>query len=524
SFPLHRFLPLPEDSEKQQDGRQKAPDVSDMMVFSLDSPGGVCMTSLTLISLGMLNVHISIPKHIVVVDSNLVDNDTVKSMAALDDDEDDDDDDENEEGERKQMVVKAHQASHTKYLMIRGYCNPGIVKRRDLHTVDSIVVESCIIRLQLRNTPAHHLLPREDALLDLNKCGPDMLPPSLTFTYPSPPSSALECESRLIQRGYTPQDVEACARLQRNLDAAGEAGLDLRDLCKTHAPLEDPRSGRTRNLLQYMKDLREEGQVVQVGCLAMRWVLTQHADPWLLTLQTKWSNVRKRGRRDAVRETECPAKRSTVDAGEAEHATEPPGEAAEKRTHEEELGDEEGKDGGKLMNVEAGQQVQPEDIAGEKKMEAEEEQEKSEPAVRDEEEHLLTAASSDIWSFVSRPWRMVDSNLNRPVCKGMLEGVLCHIMSRPGITHHTLVEHYKTALQPMALLDLVEALIDMDCVVKKTLVKSAKPSLFSCPASSAEARPGMEELDAVYYEPTLTCSLRLAQVLPYERHWNYCLG
>lgn len=51
---------------------------------------------------------------------------------------------------------------------------------------------------------------------------------------------------------------------------------------------------------------------------------------------------------------------------------------------------------------------------------------------------------------------MVDSNLNRPVCKGMLEGVLCHIMSRPGITHHTLVEHYKTVLQPMALLDLVE--------------------------------------------------------------------
>lgn len=51
---------------------------------------------------------------------------------------------------------------------------------------------------------------------------------------------------------------------------------------------------------------------------------------------------------------------------------------------------------------------------------------------------------------------MVDSSLNRPACKGMLEGVLCHIMSRPGITHPTLVEHYKTVLQPMALLDLVE--------------------------------------------------------------------
>lgn len=149
--------------------------------------------------------------------------------------------------------------------------------------------------------------------------------------------------------------------------------------------------------------------MVQVGCLAVRWVLTQHADPWLLTLQTKWasslptrdepktqSGMRKRSRRGALQETECPAKRSTVDSGEAEHAMKPPGEAAEKRTREEELGNEEGTDGAKLVNVEAGQQVQPEDIAGEKKMEAEEEQGKSEPAVGDEEEHLLTAALSDV--------------------------------------------------------------------------------------------------------------------------------
>lgn len=97
------------------------------------------------------------------------------------------------------------------------------------------------------------LLSLSDAVLDLNKRGPYTLPPSLTFTHPSPPSSALDCESRLIQRGYTPQDVEACARIHSSLDAAGETGLDLHDLCKTHALLEDPRSGRTRNLLQYMK-------------------------------------------------------------------------------------------------------------------------------------------------------------------------------------------------------------------------------------------------------------------------------
>lgn len=44
-------------------------------------------------------------------------------MAALD--EDDEDDNEDCEG-RKKMEVKAHQASHTKYLMMRGYCSPGI--------------------------------------------------------------------------------------------------------------------------------------------------------------------------------------------------------------------------------------------------------------------------------------------------------------------------------------------------------------------------------------------------------------
>lgn len=57
---------------------EEAADVSDMLPFSLDSPGGTCVASLSLMSLGMLNVHISIPNHIVVVDSNLVDTDAVK--------------------------------------------------------------------------------------------------------------------------------------------------------------------------------------------------------------------------------------------------------------------------------------------------------------------------------------------------------------------------------------------------------------------------------------------------------------
>uniref|UniRef100_A0A8D3E5A1 B-block binding subunit of TFIIIC domain-containing protein n=1 Tax=Scophthalmus maximus TaxID=52904 RepID=A0A8D3E5A1_SCOMX len=128
-------------------------------------------------------------------------------------------------------------------------------------------------------------------------------------------------------------------------------------------------------------------------------------------------------------------------------------------------------------------------------------------------------------SFISRPWRMVDGKLNRLVCKGMLESVLYHIMTRPGLTHQSLVEHYKDVLQPMAVLDLLQALLDMGCLTKKTLVKSPKPSLFSRPVCPTRSEMGemLEEPDAVFYEPTISCCLRLSQVLPNERHWNYYL-
>lgn len=87
----------------------------------------------------------------------------------------------------------------------------------------------------------------------MSKCGPSLLPPKLSLINTSPPPSAAECELHLIQRGYAPQDVEACSQLRSSLEAAGEAGLDFRDLCEAHSSLEEPRSGRTRNLLQYMK-------------------------------------------------------------------------------------------------------------------------------------------------------------------------------------------------------------------------------------------------------------------------------
>lgn len=59
-------------------------------------------------------------------------------------------------------------------------------------------------------------------------------------------------------------------------------------------------------------------------------------------------------------------------------------------------------------------------------------------------------------SFVARPWRIVDGHLNVPVCKGMMEAVLYHIMTRPGVPESCLLRHYQGVLQPVAVLELLQ--------------------------------------------------------------------
>lgn len=168
---------------------------------------------------------------------------------------------------------------------------PRLVKQRDLNTTDSIVVESCFMKLQLRNKPAHHMFPNEskcycssdtrltqtlllvkilmfffffynsfiDPSVNLTKYGPSLLSSNLTFFIRSSCLSPLDlskCEERLIQqRGYTPQDIEALLQVRKSLDAAGEVGVDIHDLCQTHTHLEEQQSGYTHSLQQYMKVL-----------------------------------------------------------------------------------------------------------------------------------------------------------------------------------------------------------------------------------------------------------------------------
>ncbi|KAG7246375.1 hypothetical protein CRUP_027081, partial [Coryphaenoides rupestris] len=132
-----------------------------MMCLPHRSPGGVCAAALTLMSLGLLSVHVSIPKQVVVLDKmtgNMANNGGVKSMATLEEEEEEEEEEEDDEGNegKKKMEPKILGESHTNYLM-KAYCYPGIVQLRNLSSCDNIVVESCTLRFKLRDTPAHHI-------------------------------------------------------------------------------------------------------------------------------------------------------------------------------------------------------------------------------------------------------------------------------------------------------------------------------------------------------------------------------
>lgn len=128
--------------------------------------------------------------------------------------------------------------------------------------------------------------------------------------------------------------------------------------------------------------------------------------------------------------------------------------------------------------------------------------------------------------FVGRPWRGVDGRLNMPVCKGMMEAVLYHIMSRPGVPESCLLQYYQGVLQPVAVLELLRGLESLGCIQKRMLKKPASVSLFSRPvveglgqASEAEAL-SCQGSTVTFYEPTLDCTIRLGRVFPHDINWN----
>uniref|UniRef100_A0AAZ3QYD6 Uncharacterized protein n=1 Tax=Oncorhynchus tshawytscha TaxID=74940 RepID=A0AAZ3QYD6_ONCTS len=264
----------------------------------------------------------------------------------------------------------------------------------------------------------------------------------------------------------------------------------------------------------------------------------------------------KRGRRETLMEEEEVEKREETPEEEEEEKMQPEekdrNETAEerwmKRREEEEEKEEERVQEEPSSTIETEQSTEGDgekpfsSLAEEEDGEASglpEEEDGEASGLREEEDD--SGGVCDV-SFVSRPWRIVDGSLNRPVCKGMLDAVLYHIMTRPGLPEHVLLEHYRGVLQPVVVLDLVQALVELGCIKKKYVTRRPKPSLFSRPAAvlmvgeEREGETGVRleetgvrleetgvrpaETTTVFYEPTIDCCLRLGQVLPHENNWN----
>ncbi|KAL4624441.1 general transcription factor 3C polypeptide 1 [Arapaima gigas] len=553
---------------QDQEGEQSASDPTDMVLFSLDSPGGACVASLSLMMMGLLSVELSIPEHIVVVDSTLVDNEVVKSMSK-DVTEDDDDDDEVEETDgRKKVEVKARQASHTNYLLMRGYCVPGIVSMRNLNTNDNIVVNSCTMRLKLRQTPSHQLFssPCGSVLDDLRQ-GEDCLPASFARLFrPCQDTGRLErFSSWCIHRcGYSTEDLQAVLEVSDAIESADVFGCDCMDLARTFSHLQEAQDGRTRTLWQYLDDLINLEEVVEVGGNSLRFVAVKSSDPWLVHSRkrlpmknrivqlhdplSRKRTLESREGEDNEQEAQAPRiKRAAVESDvkevretQAEGAQVPDqGDGDLVPWPEETAASSQEATGEKretMSPAERGTPVQEEQKDVESPSSPPVPPVNEEPAQADpselacldtqpEGENTFSFSTpsrpEDSVSFVSRPWRIVDGSLNKPVCKGMLEALLFHIMTRPGIMEPLLMEHYRGVLQPVVLLDLLQALEGMGCVQKRYMTTCPKASLFSSPRVT-EVRECVRNCDGniPFYEPTVDCCLRLGKVFPHEDNWN----
>ncbi|MEJ1273854.1 general transcription factor III C 1 [Cricetulus griseus] len=553
---------------------------SDLVAFSLDSPGGHCVTTLALFSLGLLSVDVRIPEQIVVVDSSMVESEVMKSLGkdgGLDDDEEEEDLDEGSGAKRQGVEVKAHQASHTKYLLMRGYYTmPGVVSTRNLNPNDSIVVNSCQVKFRLRSTPAPTQLgPTGFTATPLEElqAGPSCLPAS--FTSLVDPQLRTCCPEefahQMAQSGYSPEDMVASLEILQAVAAADCFGVDREKLSRQFSALEKTVGERTRTFSDYVQDLLEQQQVMEVGGNTVRLVAMASAHPWLLhSMRLKDTEVDTKASGD---DSQARLPEGAIGEDHTFEATAVPPDSSHstrKRAHcsiqSNETDAEEAirlpakrptlQDVRVLANPRLGAEEQteaqaltllaaPEDAgAGIPRQENQEsvgvsglEQlgcefqlpEGSEDPRGLTDSNMAQAAwesSCERVCFIGRPWRGVDGRLNMPVCKGMMEAVLYHIMSRPGVPESCLLQYYQGVLQPVAVLELLRGLESLGCIQKRLLKKPAVVSLFSKPV--VEGLGQTSEIEAVschestvtFYEPTLDCTIRLGRVFPHDVNWN----
>ncbi|KAJ7306071.1 hypothetical protein JRQ81_010437 [Phrynocephalus forsythii] len=567
------------------------PSASQMVAFPLDGPGGYCATVLGLFSLGLVSVDISIPEQIVVVDSTMVENEVIKSLGKEGLEEEEEEEEDNlEEGSasKRQIEVKARQASHTNYLLMRGYYAPGIVSTRNLSPTDNIVVNSCQVKLKLREAPAPSGLgAQEPTDLACMPVGASCLPSSFTRRLSSQ-SREDDVAEQLQALRYGPGDVAAALEICRAIAASAHFGVDKVGLARQFRHYEEAVAGRSRLLQHYLQDLLDLEQLLEVGGYSPRLVTRRFAGPWLLhsahpqeefsrALQGKeMSPLRnppegstqeghRRSLSPALSEGDPAQKRprmaedeereESVDAGgvlqsrgpclegegrgpdldasgtETQAMCEGPRGKQEPGWVEDCSLDPVEKEGTPSWSKGAGVLCSQEALGG--PIPASEPGGSRDAAAGHEVPGSTSECSAgpvastekrrgnEKFCFVGRPWRIVDSSLNKPVCKGIMEGVLCHIMTQPGITEATLRHHYLGVLQPVALLEILQGLESLGCIRKVHLRNQPATSLFSPPALEEVVRePQLSEAPMAFYEPCVDCALKMGRVFPYELNWN----
>ncbi|NWV38569.1 TF3C1 factor, partial [Grantiella picta] len=590
-----------------------------MVAFPMDGPGGQCVAMLSLFSLGLVAVNVKIPEQIIVVDSSMVENEVIKSLGkeGLEDDDDDDDDLEESSGGKRRIEVKPRQASHTNYLLMRGYYSPGIVSTRNLSPSDNIVVNSCQVKVRLRCTPIPGRLSSPvPSLLDHMPVGISCLPETFTRLVKVQEENhevhkfLHECTERF---GYNPRDVEAVLEIQKAIEATSHFGICKAELSKQFCSYEEVEAERSRSLEQYIQDLIEMQQVLEVGGHTVRLVAIEFARPWLLRsvcLKNKAEDAgqpatdsalpdvpqeplepgkgqeclgeeeqlggdaqcasdeeppRKRCKTDVLQEGSqlCqgaqPALGSAhgqnLDAAVPEEAgtgdedapgggplggqEEPPAELPEpapqavdvdtcKEVHKSCSEDKELKVENDELSTEHNKQTSiPEQSTSEQDDDLSYVQENpgvskgmEEPFASEKQKPAQQQACENV-CFIGRPWRIVDGKLNKAVCKGMMEAVLYHIMTKPGVTQAGLLQHYSGVLQPVAVLEILQGLETLGCIRRFYMKKPSPVSLFSQPVVEEQVEnPKLSETPTIYYEPTIDCTLRLGRVFPCDMNWN----
>ncbi|KAM6196710.1 general transcription factor 3C polypeptide 1 isoform 3-T3 [Sarcoramphus papa] len=561
-----------------------------MIAFPMDGPGGQCVAMLSLFSLGLVSVNVRIPEQIVVVDSTMVENEVIKSLGkeGLEDDDDDDDDLDESSGGKRRIEVKARQASHTNYLLMRGYYAPGIVSTRNLSPSDNIVVNSCQVKVKLRCTPVPGRLSSPvSSLLDNMVVGVSCLPETFTRLIKVQEENyevdqfLHECTERY---GYNPRDVAAVLEIRNAIEATSHFGICKAELSKRFCSYEEVEPERTRSLEQYIQDLIEMQQVLEVGAHAVRLVAIVFAKPWLLHsvcvknkpddsdqqgADTTLPDVQqdclpsepKKGEEclreeeqlgkdtQSLSDEEPPRKRCVTDPvamkealimdeetgsleGQTEHPAEHPvgapdavnvdtykkqdkscSEDKELEVENDELSTEHNK---QIPSLEQSANEQDDDLSY-----LQENPGVSKGSSMTDVPQAARDRACENVCFIGRPWRIVDGNLNKPVCKGMMEAVLYHIMTKPGITEGMLLHHYVGVLQPVAVLEILQGLETLGCVRRFYMKKPSLVSLFSRPVIEEQLNnPKLSETPTIYYEPTIDCTLRLGRVFPCEVNWN----